>query len=93
MRVEIVVIVEPGKDYGLLNAPCLRKAVVISDGPPITTDLIRFDAWRHKLEFAHISIFKRTNFFGEFLYCWIIPHSILARYELIDCNLRLNSLG
>jgi hypothetical protein len=44
MRVEIVVIVEPGKDYGLLYTPCLRKTVVISDGPPVTTDLIRFDA-------------------------------------------------
>jgi hypothetical protein len=44
MRVEIVMVVESGKDQCLLDTPRLRKSVVISDGPPVTTDLIRFDA-------------------------------------------------
>ncbi len=44
VRVEIIVIVEPGKDQRLLYTPCLGKSVVISDGPSIATDLVRFDA-------------------------------------------------
>lgn len=44
MRIEIIMIIEPGKDQRLLYAPCLRKSDVLSDGPSITTDLMRFDA-------------------------------------------------